>query len=198
MEDHCSSQQFRYQRLGGDCTRILAADAARCLAAHKKFVALGTESGALHILDGCGHEIRRFSPHSAAILDICIDSTGEFVGSCSVDGTVVISSLFGGEGSTHWYHRPVNAIALDSEYATCRIFAAGGLACQLVICSRGWLGYKYAVVHSGEGPVTSIRIAGPMLAWANGLVERSKTAYMTLGRGRRCDSVKPPCLQTLG
>ena len=160
---------FKYQRLGGSVSKILAADAASCLAAHVKFLALGTEGGAVHVLDLGGNEIRRFSPHSAAVTDICLDATGEFVGSCSNDGTVVVSSLFGGEASTHWYHRPVRAIALDPEYAARRNFATGGLAEQLVINSRGWFGSKDNVVHAGEGPVQAIAMAGPMLAWANDL-----------------------------
>ena len=158
---------FKYQRLGGSVAKILAADAATCLTAHVKFLALGTEGGAVHVLDLGGNEIRRFSPHSAAVTDICVDVTGEFVGSCSTDGTVVVSSLFGGEASTHWYHRPVRAIALDSEYAARRVFATGGLEGQLIINSRGWFGSKDNVVHAGEGPVQAIAMSGPMLAWAN-------------------------------
>ena len=71
---------FKYQRLGGSVAKILAADAATCLTAHVKFLALGTEGGAVHVLDLGGNEIRRFSPHSAAVTDICVDVTGEFVG----------------------------------------------------------------------------------------------------------------------
>ena len=160
---------LKYQRMGGSVASILASDTASCLAAHAKFLALGTDSGTVHVLDLGGNEIRRFSPHSAAVADICIDSTGEFVGSCSQDGTVVVSSLFGSEASTHWYHRPVRAIALDPDYSARRVLATGGLACQLVINSRGWFGSKDNVVHSGEGPVQAISIAGPMLAWANDL-----------------------------
>ena len=160
---------LKYQRLGGSFPSIIAKDAASCLAAHSKFIALGTEGGVVHILDLSGNEIRRFSPHSAAVSDICIDTTGEFVGSCSQDGTVVVSSLFGSEASTHWYHRPVRAIALDPDYAARRTFATGGLADQLVINSRGWFGSKDSVVHSGEGAVQTIRMAGHMLAWANDL-----------------------------
>ena len=168
-EEEESEPTLKYQRLGGAVTSILASDAASCLAAHVKFIALGTASGAVHVLDLSGNEIRRFSPHSAVVNDICIDSTGEFVASCSQDGTVVVSPLFGGEASTHWYHRPVRAIALDPDYAARRVFATGGLACQLVVNSRGWFGSKDNPIHSGEGPIQALRICGPMLAWANDL-----------------------------
>jgi WD40 repeat protein len=158
-----------YQRLGGSVPDILKADAASCLAVHAKFLALGTLAGAVHVLDLHGNEIRRFTPHSANVTDVCIDATGEFVGSCSQDGTVVVSSLYSAEASTHWYPRPVRAVALDAEYASKRVFATGGLACQLTINSKGWFGAKDAVVHSGEGPIVAIACAGQMLAWANDL-----------------------------
>ena len=37
---------LKYQRLGSDVTDILAADSARCLGVHEKFLILGTSSGA--------------------------------------------------------------------------------------------------------------------------------------------------------
>jgi WD40 repeat protein len=133
---------LRYQRLGADVTEILRDDHATCLACHPKFLALGTRAGVVAVLDLNGNEIRRFSPHSAAVNDLCIDRSGEFVGSCSEDGTVAVSSLYDGEASTHWYHRPVCAIALDPEYPTRRVFATGGLTGQLVLNAKGWLGVK--------------------------------------------------------
>ena len=57
----------------------------------------------------------------------------------------------------------MRAIALDPEYTARRVFATGGLACQLVINSRGWFGSKDSVIHSGEGPVQTIH-AGPLRA----------------------------------
>ena len=160
---------LRYQRLGASVTDILKDDHANCLAVHPKFLALGTRSGAVHVLDLNGNEIRRFSPHSAVVNDVCIDRSGEFVGSCSQDGTVAISSLYDGEASTHWYHRPVCAIALDPEYATRRVFATGGLAGQLVLNAKGWFGAKDSILHAGEGPVRAVAANGANIAWANDL-----------------------------
>jgi hypothetical protein len=158
---------LKYQRLGADATKILKEDAASCLSVHDKFLTLGTRSGAVHMLDLNGNEIRKFSPHSAAVNAMCIDASGEHLGSCSQDGTVVITSLYTGESNTHWYHRPVRAIALDANYAAKKVFATGGLAGQLVLSTRGWFGVKDQILHAMEGPVTSIALAWPMLAWAN-------------------------------
>ena len=156
---------LKYQRFPVDT--ILKAEGATCscLAAHAKFLALGTSGGFVHILDLAGNEIRRFTPHSAAVADICIDSTGEFVGSCSQDGTVVVSSLFGGDASTHWYHRPVRAIALDPEYTARRVFATGGLACQLVVNSRGWFGSKDRSVKPPSSISSSTASPFPVAVW---------------------------------
>ena len=79
------------------------------------------------------------------------DTDGEFVGSCSDDGTVVINSLYSDEKEKFEYHRPMKAVALDPEYSrkSSRQFAAGGLAGQLLFISKGWLGYRDQVrVHS--------------------------------------------------
>ena len=162
---------LRYQRLGADVSELLRDDHATCLACHPKFLALGTRAGVVAVFDLNGNEIRRFSPHSAAVNDLCIDRSGEFVGSCSEDGTVAVSSLYDGEASTHWYHRPVCAIALDPEYPTRRVFATGGLTGQLVLNTKGWFGAKDATLHAGEGAVRAIDIApnGALIAWANDL-----------------------------
>ena len=72
---------LRYQRLGADVSELLRDDHATCLACHPKFLALGTRAGVVAVFDLNGNEIRRFSPHSAAVNDLCIDRSGEFVGS---------------------------------------------------------------------------------------------------------------------
>eukprot|EP00965_Chrysotila_dentata_P220190 6191622-Pleurochrysis_carterae.AAC.7 len=160
---------MRYQRLGGSVSGIIQTESACCLSVHHNVLVLGTTAGAVHILDLHGNELRRLQPHSAAISALCVDTSGEFVGSSSHDGTVAVSSLQGGgEGcSTHWYHRPVLAIALDPDYATSRTFATGGLAGQLILSSRGWFGTRDTILHAGEGPIRAISCCSAMLAWAN-------------------------------
>ena len=114
--------------------------------------------------------------------DICVDRTGEFVGSCSQDGTVVISSMYGAEASTHWYHRPVCAIALDGEYSVRRVFTTGGLAGQLVLNTKGWFGAKDAIIHAGEGPVRLLDLAsgaGSTVAALSGRLGASQNWLLT-------------------
>lgn len=69
---------------------------------------------------------------------------GEYIASCSDDGSVVINSLFTDEKLKFEYHRPMKAIALDPDYArkASRRFVAGGLAGHLYFNTKKWLGYK--------------------------------------------------------
>lgn len=43
--------------------------------------------GMVYMLDFSGNEIKKYSSHSAAVNEISIDETGEFLASCSDDGT---------------------------------------------------------------------------------------------------------------
>jgi WD40 repeat protein len=48
--------------------------------------ALGSHNGFVHILDLTGQRIKTFKPHTASIMDICFDSSADFVGTASMDG----------------------------------------------------------------------------------------------------------------
>lgn len=69
---------------------------------------------------------------------------GEYIGSCSDDGSVVIIGLFTDEKLKFEYHRPMKAIALDPDYArkSSRRFVAGGLAGNLYFNVKKWIGYR--------------------------------------------------------
>ena len=88
--------------------------------------------------------MKEIRAHKAAVNDLSFDIDGEFLGSCSDDGSVVISSLFTDEKRKFEYHRPMKAIALDPDYArkSLRRFVAGGLAGQLVFYTKKWFGYQ--------------------------------------------------------
>ena len=94
-------------------------------------------------------QVKEFRAHTAIVNDLSFDTEGEYVGSCSDDGSVVINSLFTDERMRFEYHRPTKAIALDPDYAkkTSRRFAAGGLAGHLYLNSKKWLGYKDQVLN---------------------------------------------------
>ncbi|MCL7043716.1 hypothetical protein MKW94_021329, partial [Papaver nudicaule] len=88
--------------------------------------------------------VKEFRSHTATVNDLSFDVDGEYVGSCSDDGFVVINSLFTDEKMKFEYHRPMKAISLDPEYSrnSSRRFVAGGLAGQLLMNAKKWLGYR--------------------------------------------------------
>ncbi|KAI9491298.1 hypothetical protein BDB00DRAFT_767376 [Zychaea mexicana] len=161
--------KLRYRRVGAGVRDLLEKDAASALRVSDKFVALGTHWGAVHVLDFEGNVIKTFQKHAATVNDISIDDAGEFVASASDDGKVYIYSLYTSEIQHFNYRRPVKAIALDPEFAhkSTRQFVSGGMAEQLIMNEKGWLGHKDVVLHANEGPIYSIQWRGNFIAWAN-------------------------------
>jgi vacuolar protein sorting-associated protein 41 len=96
--------------------------------------------------------VKEIAAHTATVNDLSFDGDGEFIGSCSDDGSVVINSLFTDEKLKFEYHRPMKTVALDPDYSrkTSRRFVAGGLAGQLFLNMKNWLGYSKQVCLSYE------------------------------------------------
>ncbi|XP_038694088.1 vacuolar protein sorting-associated protein 41 homolog isoform X1 [Tripterygium wilfordii] len=94
---------------------------------------------------------------------------GEYVGSCSDDGSVIINSLFTDEKLKFDCHHLMKAIALDPDYSkkSSRRFVAGGLVGHLYFNTKRWLGYRDQVLHSGEGPIHAVKWRISLIAWAN-------------------------------
>ncbi|OVA17911.1 Clathrin [Macleaya cordata] len=155
--------------MGGSISTLLSNDAASCIAVAERMIALGTHDGTVHILDFLGNQVKEFRSHTATVNDLSFDIEGEYVGSCSDDGFVVINSLFTDERMKFEYHRPMKAISLDPDYSrnSSRRFVAGGLAGQLFLNSKKWLGYRDQVLHSGEGPIHAVKWRTSLIAWAN-------------------------------
>ena len=75
---------------------------------------------------------------------------------------------------THVFNlkRPVRTVALEPNFAksSTRSLISGGMAGNLILHEKGWLGYKETVLHSGEGPIWQVRWRENLVAWANDLV----------------------------
>uniref|UniRef100_A0A7N0RCY2 Vacuolar protein sorting-associated protein 41 homolog n=2 Tax=Kalanchoe fedtschenkoi TaxID=63787 RepID=A0A7N0RCY2_KALFE len=161
--------RLKYQRMGGSIPALLANDAASCVAVAERMIALGTHDGIVHILDFLGNQVKEFPSHVSVVNDLSFDVDGEYVASCSDDGCVVINSLFSDEKMRFEYHRPMKAVAIDPEYArkASKRFVAGGLAGNLYINSKKWLGFRDQILHSGEGPIHAVKWRESLVAWAN-------------------------------
>ncbi|CAO3594593.1 unnamed protein product [Absidia cylindrospora] len=135
----------------------------------EKFVALGTHWGAVHVLDFEGNVVKSFQRHTATVNDISIDASDEFIASASDDGKVYIYALYTPEIQHFDYRRPVKAVAIDPDYARkkARQFVSGGMAEQLVMNEKGWLGHQNTVLHANEGPIYAIEWKNNFIAWAN-------------------------------
>ena len=139
-------------------------------------------------MDLTGKRLKSFKPHMASIVDVVIDPLGEFVGTASIDGAsciharppltnlrvgqVVIHSLNTPESYSFNHKRPMRSIALEPNFSKrgTRSFVCGGLAGNLVLHEKGWLGHRETVLHNGEGPIWQVRWRGTLIAWANDLV----------------------------
>ncbi|PKA65181.1 Vacuolar protein sorting-associated protein 41 like [Apostasia shenzhenica] len=183
-EEEEEEPRLKYQRMGGSLPSLLSNDAAASIAIAERMIALGTHDGTVHILDFLGNQVvssvylihfylqglvKEFAAHTATVNDLCFDAEGEYISSCSDDGSVVINSLFTDERSKFEYHRPMKSIALDPDYSrkSTHRFVTGGLAGQLFLNSKTWLGYSKQVLHDGEGPIHALKWRTCLIAWAN-------------------------------
>ncbi|KAF8237909.1 vacuolar assembling protein VPS41 [Tricholoma matsutake] len=162
---------LKYERIGGSIPDLLKKDTASALSIANKLMALGTHGGIVHILDLNGKRIKSYKPHLASIIDISMDSTGEFVSTASLDGQVALRSLSTSESYSFDMKRPMRTISLEPNFSkrTTRSFVCGGLAGNLILREKGWLGHSETVLHSGEGPIWQVRWRGSLIAWANDL-----------------------------
>ncbi|CAL1697418.1 unnamed protein product [Somion occarium] len=170
-EEEEEEPALKYERLGDVAHELLQKDSASTLTYSNKRLALGTHAGIVHILDLTGQRIKSVKPHSASIIDICMDETADFIATASLDGQVVIHSLSTTEVYSFDMRRPMRTIALEPNFAKSgsRAFICGGMAGNLVMHEKGWLGHKETLLHSGEGPIWQTRWRGRLIAWANDL-----------------------------
>ncbi|KAF7354801.1 Vacuolar assembling protein [Mycena sanguinolenta] len=168
-EDDDEEPALKYERIGGSFSDLLKKDSASALCISKSRMALGTHGGIVHILDLSGTRIKSYKPHMASVIDIAMDETAEYVATASLDGQVVIHSQ--SESYAFDLKRPMRSIALEPNFAkrTTRAFICGGMAGNLIMYEKGWLGHKDTVLHQGEGPIWQIRWRGRLIAWANDL-----------------------------
>ncbi|WVO14232.1 hypothetical protein L204_101864 [Cryptococcus depauperatus] len=162
---------LKYSRLKGRIPEILAKDSASAIAASQTYIALGTHNGMVHVLSYEGTQVNVFRPHAASVTCLRIDETNDFVITSSVEGRVVIHSLTTPESYAFDYKRPMKAIAIEPDFAKkkSRAFVCGGMAGNLILQEKGWMGYKEQILHSGEGPIWAIEWRGNFIAWANDL-----------------------------
>ncbi|KAE9406995.1 hypothetical protein BT96DRAFT_963264 [Gymnopus androsaceus JB14] len=148
-DDDDDEPALKYERIGGEIPGLLTRDSASALAVSNKFMALGTHAGI------------SYKSHQASILDICVDETGEFIATASMDGQVIIISLSSRESYSFNLRRPIRTVALEPSFASrsSRAFVCGGLAGTLTLREkRSFFGaaHSESVLHTSEGAVWQI------------------------------------------
>jgi hypothetical protein len=112
---------------------------------------------------------------------MCMDETGDIIGTAGVDGQVLVHTLSTSESIGHNFKRPMRTIALEPGYATkaSKAYVCGGMAGEVVLQSQGWLGNfgmglvsgrSNLIINRGEesdGPIWLTRWRGDRIAWAN-------------------------------
>ncbi|KAJ1962828.1 Vacuolar protein sorting-associated protein 41 [Dispira parvispora] len=161
---------LKYKRIvsSGQPEDLLYQDTASCIAVGEKLVAVGTHGGTISIHDLEGNSIRSWAAHGATVNALSLDRDEEFIGSASDDGQVMVHSLVSDERTSYRFLRPMKCIALHPTYRLnpARPFVAGGMAGDLILSERGWLGKRDTVLHSGEGPVFNVQWCDTFIAWA--------------------------------
>ncbi|KAG6901193.1 hypothetical protein C0995_015507 [Termitomyces sp. Mi166 len=170
-DDDDEEPALKYERISGAVPDLLKKDSASTLVVVNKLMALGTHAGIVHILNLTGTRIKSYKPHMASVIGITMDATADFVATASMDGQVVIRSMSTTETYSFDLKRPMRTVTLEPNFAkrNTRAFVCGGLAGNLILYEKGWLGHKETILHSSEGPIWQVRWRGRLIAWANDL-----------------------------
>lgn len=166
--------KLKYVRLTNDVQTILTKDGVSYLAAHPKFLCVGTNWGSLHLLDFEGNVVgnQQLRPHTVAVNQISIDSRGEFIATCSDDGNVFVYGLYTTEDAQQVsLGRCVKSVAIDPLYhrsGSYRRFITGDD--RLMLHERTFLGRtKSVVLCDVEGAVHNMGWHNRFVAWASNI-----------------------------
>lgn len=166
--------KLKYVRLTNDVQTILTKDGVSYLAAHPKFLCIGTNWGSIHLLDFEGNIVnnRQLRSHTVAVNQISIDSQGEFIATCSDDGNVFVYGLYTTENAQEVsLGRCVKSVAIDPFYhrfGNHRRFVTGDD--RLMLHERTFLGRtKSVVLCDVEGVVHNMRWHNRFVAWASNI-----------------------------
>lgn len=166
-EDEDEPPTFKYTRLKGLPAGFFTAHPLSTATFHESVFVFGTHTGLIHLARPDMTPIRTFKGHNASVLALHTDGT-HFV-SGSMDGTVVIGAVFDDKDIVrHDFKRPVHAVVLDRQYAKSRAFLYGGMAEEVVLCTRNWLDQRVdTVLERSHGPIVALAAVDDLVVWMN-------------------------------
>ncbi|CAJ0577283.1 unnamed protein product, partial [Mesorhabditis spiculigera] len=146
------------------------------MACHAKFLALGTHTGQVIVMDHLGNvdnlNIPPYKPHRSPIGRICIDETGSYIASCAGDARVVVHGI----GTTEYnqsisLNTAARSIAFSPNYAKKdsgqRILVGER---DLLMYEKGLLFTKPQVLFRGaekDGFITALTWKKALIAFTN-------------------------------
>ncbi|KAI9294881.1 hypothetical protein K502DRAFT_316454 [Neoconidiobolus thromboides FSU 785] len=132
-------------------------------------MAVGTHSGKLYLLDLMGNELKSINCHTTTINALSMDLSEQFIASASDDGSIKVHGIYTSFKQSKNYMRPMKAVALSPDFGTNsqQRIISGGLAGQLIMNTKGWLGYTDQILQSDDGPILEIQWKGNYIAWAS-------------------------------
>lgn len=178
-ESDIEEPRLKYSRISSLPKSLFSKDALSTVLITEMLFVFATHSGVLHLTKPDFAPIRSFRAHRASILSLSTD--GHYLASASMDGTVVIGSITDEKDITASdFHRPLNAVALDPNYKTSKIYVSGGMAGNVVYSERNWLGRRSDTnLHEGQDPIVSIHWIGNLIIWMS---DQGITVYSALSR----------------
>ncbi|KAF2904559.1 hypothetical protein ILUMI_01606 [Ignelater luminosus] len=164
--------KLKYVRLANHLQRILLKDAVSCISVHPRFICLGSHFGLIYTLDHLGNivEGKEIRAHTVAVNQISIESSGEFIASCSDDGKIFIHGLYSDDrNDTINVGRVIKTIALDPNFNKS---SSGGRFIigdhNLTLYEKTFLGrLRPTVLCGSEGLVRSISWGENFIAWSS-------------------------------
>jgi len=141
---------FHEEHMQASVRDMTVRDSISAMAVSRSHVALGMQSGMMYIVSLEGHLEKGFRFHTAPILDLVFDATGEFVASAGMDGIAAIASLTTSEQYQFDARRPLRVIRLEPHFASrsSRAFVCGGMSGVLTYREKRWFGHRDVVRYA--------------------------------------------------
>ena len=160
---------LKYSRIKQLPTRFFQRDTiSACYFGDDVFI-FGTHSGLVYFTTPSFKELATIKCHRSSVLSIYSDGT--VFATASIDGTVVIGPIKdvkSAELTAFDFKRPVSSVVLSDNYATSRSFISGGMAGEVILSQRNWLGNRVdSILSKGHGPVLGIFKVEDLLIWFN-------------------------------
>lgn len=156
-----------YSRIKKLPMKLFQRDAISACNFHSSMFIFGTHSGMLYFTTPHFEMIDTLKCHRSSILSIYSDGTS--FATASIDGTIVtglVNDIKSENLVAYNFKRPISSVVLDTDYLINKTFISGGMAGELVLSQRNWLGNKTDMVLSkGEGPILSINKTEDVIFW---------------------------------